>query len=233
MVIYIQGGVDVRKILALILIITLSLSLLVFSLEYNTYDKSYYLNSYEKYGVPETSGKNMAELEIITEDLIDYIKGNGGNELLDQHFNEKEVLHMEDVVDLFDYARIIKYVSIVLALLIIVYFIAKKMYLYLAKILSLGLFLNHGLIIFLIIIVSTDFNKYFNIFHEIFFSNDLWLLNPKTDLMIQMLPQAFFSTIGLRIGLLFLVFLSIIQMGAYLYIRKGANYGGKIRKIKE
>lgn len=222
-----------RKILALILIITLSLTLLVFSLEYNTYDKSYYLSSYEKYGIEETTGKSMDELELITEDLIDYIKGNGGNELLDQHFNEREVLHMDDVVDLFDYARIIKYVSIVIAIFIIVYFIINKMHLYLAKTLSLGLFLNHAIIIFLILIVSTDFNKYFNIFHEIFFSNDLWILNPKTDLMIQMLPQAFFSTIGLRIGLLFLVFLSIIQIGAYLYIRKGAKYGGKIRKIKK
>lgn len=232
MVLYWGGGVNLKKLLAFLLIISASLTLLVLSLEFNTYNKSYYLDSYKKYGVLETTGISIDELELITEDLIDYIKGKGGNELLDAHFNEREVLHMEDVVQLFDYAHIIKYVSIILSISIIVYFIVNKMYLYLAKTLSLGLFLNHAIIFFLIILVSTNFNKYFTIFHEIFFSNDLWILNPRTDLMIQMLPEPFFSTIGLRIGLLFLMFLSIIQIGGYLYIRKGANYGGKIRKIK-
>lgn len=203
------------------------------SLEFNTYNKNYYLRSYEKYNGLETTGKSLEGLELITEDIIEYLKGNDGNELLDKHFNEREVLHMEDVVQLFDYARIIKYISMTVSILILVYFIANKLYLFLAKTLSLGLFLNHGIIICLIILISTDFNKYFTIFHEIFFSNDLWILNPRTDLMIQMLPEPFFSTIGLRIGLLFLILLAIIQIGGYLYIRKGARYGGKIRKTKE
>lgn len=230
MVLYLEGGMELKKFLAFILIISISLSLLVLSLEFNTYNKSYYLDSYEKYNVLETTGKSLEQLEVITEDIIEYLKGNGGNELLNPHFNEKEVLHMEDVVQLFDYARIIKYISITISILIIVYFILNKLYRFLAKTLSLGLFLNHAIIIFLIVLISTNFNKYFTIFHEIFFSNDLWILNPNTDLMIQMLPEPFFSTIGLRIGLFFLIFLAIIQIGAYLYIRKGVKYGGKVRK---
>lgn len=220
-----------RKVLSFVLIISISLSLLVLSLELNTYNKSYYLRSYEKYNGLETTGRSMGDLEVITEDIIKYLKGNGGNELLNPHFNEREVQHMEDVVELFDYARVIKYISITVTILIAAYFILNKLYLPLAKTLSLGLFLNHAIILFLILLISTDFNKYFTIFHEMFFSNDLWILNPQTDLMIQMLPEAFFSTIGLWIGLLFLIFLSILQIGAYLYIRKGAKYGGKIRKI--
>lgn len=226
-----MGGCDLKRFLAFILIISLSLSLLVFSLEFNSYNKNYYLTAYERYGVLETTGKSLDELEIITQDIIEYLKASGGNELLTPHFNEKEVMHMVDVQELFDMARLLKYVSLTISLLITVYFIANKLHLYLAKTFSLGLFLNHALIIFLIGLISTNFNKYFTIFHEIFFSNDLWILDPRTDLMIQMLPEPFFSTIGLRIGLSFLIFLAIIQIGAYLYIRKGAKYGGKIRKI--
>lgn len=222
---------ELKKLLSFILIVSISLSLLVLSLEFNTYNKNYYLNSYGKYNVLDTTGKSTEELEIITEGIIEYLKGNGGNELLNEHFNEREVLHMEDVVQLFDYARIIKYVSITVSILIIVYFMVNKLYRFLAKALSLGLFLNHAIIMFLIILISTNFNKYFTIFHEIFFSNDLWILNPRTDLMIQMLPEPFFSTIGIRIGLSFLIFLAIIQIGAYLYIRKGDKHGGKARKI--
>lgn len=220
-----------KRFLALILIISISLTLLVLSLEFNSYNKNYYLGAYERYGVLERTGKSLDELEVITIDIIEYLKGNGGNELLTPHFNEREVQHMVDVQELFDMARIVKYVSLTVSTLIIIYFISNKLHLYLGKILSIGLFLNHALIIFLIALISTNFNKYFTIFHEIFFSNDLWILNPRTDLMIQMLPEPFFSTIGLRVGLYFLMFLSIIQIGAYLYIRKGAKYGGKIRKI--
>ena len=41
-------------------------------------------------------------------------------------------------------------------------------------------------------IISTDFNKYFIIFHHIFFNNDLWMLNPDTDLLINIVPEPFF-----------------------------------------
>ena len=41
-------------------------------------------------------------------------------------------------------------------------------------------------------LISTDFTKYFTIFHLIFFDNDDWLLNPKTDLLINIVPEGFF-----------------------------------------
>ena len=51
----------------------------------------------------------------------------------------------------------------------------------------------------------SDFNKYFTLFHEVFFSNDLWLLDPSTDLLIRMLPEGFFFDMVARIGIIFLV----------------------------
>lgn len=41
-----------------------------------------------------------------------------------------------------------------------------------------------------------DFTRAFTWFHEILFANDLWILNPATDLMIRMLPEAFFAEIA-------------------------------------
>ena len=55
----------------------------------------------------------------------------------------------------------------------------------------------------------SDFNKYFLLFHEMFFSNDLWLLNPETDLLIRMLPEGFFLDMVVRIGIIFLLLLSV------------------------
>lgn len=46
-----------------------------------------------------------------------------------------------------------------------------------------------------------DFNAAFNFFHRIFFTNDLWLLDPDTDLLIRICPSTMFAHMGLRIAL--------------------------------
>lgn len=39
---------------------------------------------------------------------------------------------------------------------------------------------------------AVDFDAAFTLFHKIFFQNDLWLFDPKTDPVIDILPQEFF-----------------------------------------
>ena len=56
----------------------------------------------------------------------------------------------------------------------------------------------------------TDFHRYFMIFHEMFFTNDLWLLDPDTDLLIRMLPEGFFLDMAKRIGFIFLILMVIV-----------------------
>ena len=41
-------------------------------------------------------------------------------------------------------------------------------------------------------LIASDFNRYFVIFHHIFFNNDLWILNPATDMLINIVPEPFF-----------------------------------------
>ena len=40
-------------------------------------------------------------------------------------------------------------------------------------------------------LISMDFTKYFTYFHLIFFDNMDWYLNPKTDLLINIVPEVF------------------------------------------
>ena len=37
-------------------------------------------------------------------------------------------------------------------------------------------------------------------FHHIFFNNDLWMLNPDTDLLINIVPEPFFMDTAARIA---------------------------------
>ena len=48
---------------------------------------------------------------------------------------------------------------------------------------------------------AVDFNAAFTCFHRILFTNELWLLNPETDLLIRICPPSMFANMGLRIGL--------------------------------
>ncbi len=219
-----------KKLLAIIMILSISLTFLVVSIEINAYNKSYYINAYDKYRIQEVTGRSSEDLSLITDDIILHLKGRGGDELLAPHFNEKEVHHMRDVQDLFDMARIIKYIGLIVFVLIYNKFIYKKEYKFLGKTLLYGPLFTYSLLILLGLLASRDFNKYFTYFHHIFFTNDLWLLNPNTDLMIQMLPEAFFMGMALRIMLSFLIFLSIIQIVGYLYKRKGRGLDEKVNR---
>lgn len=219
-----------KKIISIVLIISISITLLFTALENNAYNKNYYLNAFENNGTVQETGKSMEELGVISDDLIDYLKGKGYDELLTPHFNDKEVAHMRDVQDLFDRARALKYIFGAISLILLIYIAVKYDKKYLGKLLFLGLFSNHILIILLALIIASDFNKYWTIFHHIFFTNDLWLLNPQTDLMIQMLPEQFFSGMVIRMVLSFFIYLSIIQIAGLYYMKKGR---GKWKDTKD
>ena len=74
-------------------------------------------------------------------------------------------------------------------------------------------------------IISTDFTRYFTIFHEIFFNNDLWILDPRTDLLINIVPEPFFVDTAARIGITFgtcILTLFLICIGLIRH-RKGVS----------
>ena len=56
---------------------------------------------------------------------------------------------------------------------------------------------------------------------SLFFTNDLWLFDPSTDLMIRMLPEGFFYDMVMRIGLYFLGGLAIFAAAFALIGRFG------------
>ena len=66
---------------------------------------------------------------------------------------------------------------------------------------------------------AVDFNAAFNFFHELLFTNDLWLLDPRTNLLIRICPQSMFMAMGARIGALGLVWIAIVAGAATLCTR--------------
>ena len=67
-----------------------------------------------------------------------------------------------------------------------------------------------------------DFNALFIRFHLLSFSNDLWLLDPKTDYLITLFPQGFWQGAFIMIAAAILALPLILGGGASLYLRRTA-----------
>lgn len=220
-----------KKILGILLVISISLSCLLIAVEINAFNLDLYNKSFKKHNTNIVTSRSFDELEEISEDLIIYLDGKASEKILEPNFNKKEILHMEDVKVLFIWGKLLRTISVVLAINLALYFCIKKEKRYI-KFVFIGLFANWIILASLGLMIYFDFNKYFTIFHHIFFTNDLWLLNPKTDLLIQMLPEDFFMSIASRIVVFFVAFLTIIQGILYICIRRDKDKSERKREKK-
>ncbi|AZP90968.1 TIGR01906 family membrane protein [Pediococcus acidilactici] len=55
----------------------------------------------------------------------------------------------------------------------------------------------------IIFFLAVDFNRYFIIFHQVFFRDNYWIFDPKTDPIINVLTDRFFALSFALIGILF------------------------------
>ena len=69
-------------------------------------------------------------------------------------------------------------------------------------------------------IISTDFSKYFIIFHKIFFTNDLWILDPATDLLINIVPEPFFVDTAVRIAVTYGISVIAVFSACVIWLKK-------------
>ncbi len=189
--------------------------LLITSVEAVVYwNPGYFEKEYEKYQVldrlPDTT---MEDLLAVTDEMMDYLKGDRPDlhvtatldGQLREFFNEREIAHMEDVRDLFVGAIFLRRVclGVIVVCAAILIFTKARLSRVVPASLCLGTGLFAALTAALAAIISTDFTKYFVIFHHIFFNNDLWILDPRTDLLINIVPEGFFMDTAARIGGLF------------------------------
>lgn len=117
-------------------------------------------------------------------------------------FNLKEQLHMEDCRQLFSLLRTVMGLCVGLGALSIfcgLRLLQNRQGVRLAVWLSpLTIALPLGA---LAVWALIDFGSAFHFFHKILFTNDLWLLDPATDLLIRICPTSMFMALGAQIGL--------------------------------
>lgn len=202
---------------------------------YGDPDYRFYQKEYEKYQVTESLYIDMEDVMEVTSYMMDYLIGK--EEVLSietevegrtqDFFNEQDRLHMEDVKNLFLGGLKLRTVMLLLAAVLVLFLILTKADL--KKMLTGAYFAALGvfaiLIAGLLVSFAVDFTASFTVFHEIFFTNDLWMFDPAEDYMIRMLPEGFFYDMVMRIGaffvgglvLLFAVMMAVRQKAFWKY----------------
>lgn len=219
----------------------LIVALLFTSMQYVCYhDYSLYQEEYERYNVlanlPEgvkMTGENS--LMSVTEHMMKYLIGDKDTPDLQtpidtaegtrDFFVERELLHMADCRVLFKKALQIRYLCVMVAIFLFIYgryaiIREKKPFL---RAFSKGMLIGAAAFFLIMggiaLYMLLDFDEAFVNFHLIFFDNDLWLLDPRESLLINILPEDFFFDIVKKTLVLFLPGTAII-VGAAAVLNK-------------
>lgn len=223
----------IKAALVLLVIVSLAGCLLLTAVQLAAFDISFYERAYDKYGLQKTTGLAKRSYVSLCENILVYLNGQmdflynravafGSDKYL---FNQRELLHMQDVKELFVQGYRVRNFSFALLLLL----------LYAAIRLSKGskhlagklLLWSSGVLLVLTVafglLLQTDFYRHFTVFHEVFFTNDLWLLNPETDLLINMFPLEFFNDMAIRIMMYFAAGLAALASVGYFISKTEKN----------
>lgn len=213
----------------------LMITLLITSVEAVTYwTPGYYEKEYTKYNVTADVHMEMDDLLDVTEEMMAYLRGNREDlhvpTIVDgqprEFFNDREIAHMEDVRGLFLGGLLLRRICIVTAVfcLLLMAVLKARISRVLPASVCAGTGLFFAVICALAAIISTDFTKYFVIFHQIFFNNDLWLLDPRTDLLINIVPEPFFVDTAARIALTFGISVAVLFLLCLFWLCKTKSF---------
>ncbi|MDL2220222.1 TIGR01906 family membrane protein [Eubacteriales bacterium OttesenSCG-928-N14] len=220
--------------LALFAGMLLTVALIVAAICSAAFDHALYHRIIVQNGIDADLQMEMQDVDVVTRVLIDYCKGSRDdldvvvpiNGVEQPFFNEKEIMHMKDVQVLFRFAKWLLLLSALGAAILIAISGSRSGWdmPLLLKQCAKGIGIILGIIAVVALFAVFDFSTFWTLFHYVFMWNDLWLLNPATDLLIVLMPLRFFigicTTIVLRFGIGLAVCIAIGVVINTVYQRK-------------
>lgn len=205
----------------------LVIALLILSIRVVAFSSGFYIGQYDKLNTAETMNLSEEDLQNATSVLLDYIKGDVDSIDLKvslynkqiEMFNQKEKDHMIDVKHLYTIANTFMMSVFGLNLLFFIFNQLKKRTP--NKHEKMGIIKDVYLILGLVFLglslfALTNFDLFWTTFHKVLFTNDLWLLDPRVDRMINMFPLPFFNAMVTKIIITF-ISLNIITSVIYVF----------------
>lgn len=220
-----------KFIVMLLLVLGLSGFNVLFSIQSVALDLDFYVSKWTELGVPKSVGITMEDLEHVGEHLLLYFTGdapspqltvtiNGTPTLM---FEEHEISHLEDVRMLFQSGLLAKHICEgLIAIGIILSAVINKCQdavASIAKSLKLSAVILCAVVLIVTLAAILDFTSWWTSFHLITFTNDLWILDPEVDRLIQIFPEGFFYSAVTKICVT-----SLVIAGVYFILSLLINY---------
>ena len=223
------GGAIMRKYIIQFLIVIENFSLFISGILaiifYNCFNLNFYKSFYQKENLAPKIGTTYEELIKNTTNLLDYLNHKAILNL--DWYTDKDILHMQDVRTLYSlsYKTMIFFIVVfTISTILLIILCKKRTIFYITNI------FNKVLLAFIIVIgilsciISYNFTSFWIKFHQLLFSNDLWLLSPDESNLIQMVPEEFFISLITTIILhIFILFISLLILNTVVKKRMKNN----------
>lgn len=157
-------------------------------------DEKLLLQCFNRYAETESFGVQKSDYPLFSAQLSAFFRHETDEANVQAFpFHDYEVTHLHDVRRLMDGIRTFSILCLIGAIVLITIFRRERFSLLPGFIAFLGL--AAAIILFAVL----DFNRIFTLLHELLFTNDLWLLNPQTDLLIALMPEGMFMYLARRV----------------------------------
>lgn len=209
-----MAWVILSRIAAAAFVVALPVFLVTTNVRFLAGEQRFYERGFRVHDADVATGLPLSELDRAAAEIIDYFENDArtlrivveedGEET--SLFNARETTHMEDVKALM---RLVFRANEVSLAFVIAYiggvFVwagqASTRRLATLSLAGVGLgFAAVGLVAILALVGG--FESTWDRFHEVVFRNDFWQLDPDTDRLIQMFPEAFWAEMTLLVGIL-------------------------------
>lgn len=197
--------------------------------EYACFDRDFYEQEYRKLDTARSIGMKHSTLMTVTSHLLDYTEGKVDKLAIKAEikgkkvnvFDDRDTAHMADVKSLFLAARTVRnwMIPAILLLALAAFFLVTKDRARLfAKSCVIGFIIAGVIVGGFALWAALDFDAFWTSFHKLFFTNDLWLLDPKKSVLINMVPSQFFFDLVMRIVGLLGIFTGIPLLASVTYL---------------
>jgi integral membrane protein (TIGR01906 family) len=192
------------------------------------FDQATYEKEYAKYNIKERVGPEV-DLSKETAFLIAYLE-SGSGEIQTDFFNQREKTHLVEVRAIFRTVQTLRDIAVFLSVisLVALIYLIRRAYInlsdneareYYKKTLSKLLIWTGAIvdgIAVLFALMAATFTSTFIKFHQLFFKTETWMLDPATDNLIRMFPEAFFYDLFVKIVLISVVLATFMLAVGYL-----------------
>jgi integral membrane protein (TIGR01906 family) len=228
----------VRIIAAVLFVLAIPAALITTNIRFMVNEPRVYRYAIDNFNAVSTTGLSRDDLIRAGAELREYFKNGDdvvsikvqdkGREV--SLFNPRETAHLKDVKSRLKLQNAVQEFSVLYVITYIAVVVLWSRELSVRR-LAVHTMVGAGLTLALLAVAgglgASGFDAAWRRFHELIFSNDFWLLNPRTDRLIQIFPPEFWQNIVFLIGLLAAAQAALVLLVAGLYL------GATSRRVSE